>query len=202
MRSLLKSELKGQLRLVLHIAVLLMFAVQMGCVKHKDPGGEGEKRRERAEFGNVETPELDDPLPHGVVVLKLKENTALWKAGLRPGHILSSWQRIASPPANSESAQGAFDSPFDWAHVALEQAHRGTVVLRGSSNTGVREWRIDPGDWKRVRVRPRWPQVWDESYAATLESFDSGQVEIGVAQSPRVSQVHTRETQRQRSTLA
>jgi len=85
------------------------------------------------------------------------------KAGLQTGDVLSRWERLPSPPANPEPAQGVLDSPFDWMELEVEQAHRGPVILQGERDGERRTWHVAAGEWNvhfnqerrgRSRARP------------------------------------------------
>jgi len=64
-----------------------------------------------------------------VVVEDVGKGSALERAGLQPGVLLFSWERLPNPPANPETARGELHSPFDWMWLEVEQAPRGTVLL-------------------------------------------------------------------------
>ncbi len=99
----------------------------------------------------------------GIVVDEVAPGSQIEKAGLRVGDVLHRWERLASPPANPEAAQGVLASPFDWMWLEVEQAYRGSVVLYGERNGEPREWHVAAGEWNvhfnserrgRSRARP------------------------------------------------
>ncbi len=107
----------------------------------------------------------------GIVVEEVDEGFAAHKAGLRPGDVLLSWQRAASPPANPEPASGNLDSPFDLDDVKIEQAPRGELTVsatRGSERLLVR---LAPGEW-RLRTRPHLT-------GSDLETYEDARALIG-----------------------
>jgi CHAT domain-containing protein/Tfp pilus assembly protein PilF len=76
----------------------------------------------------------------GVVVEEVAKDSAGEKAGIKPGDVLLSWVRAATPPANPEEARGEINSPFDLVEIELEQASRGetTVIgIRGSASFSI-----------------------------------------------------------------
>lgn len=101
---------------------------------------------------------------HGGIILdEVAPGSEIERAGLRVGDVLRRWERLPSPPANPESAQGVFASPFDWMWLEAEQAHRGLVVLHGERSGERKAWRVAAGEWnvhfnseprKRSRARP------------------------------------------------
>ncbi len=98
----------------------------------------------------------------GIVVDEVAPGSEIEKAGLRVGDVLHRWERLPSPPANPEAAQGALSSPFDWMWLEVEQAYRGAVVLYGERNGEPRVWHVAAGEWnvhfnseKRGRSRAR-----------------------------------------------
>src|SRR5215203_3303120 len=98
-----------------------------------------------------------------IVVDEVAPGSEIEKAGLQTGDVLSRWERLPSPPANPEPAQGVLDSPFDWMELEVEQAHRGPVILQGERDGERRTWHVAAGEWNvhfnqerrgRSRARP------------------------------------------------
>lgn len=75
----------------------------------------------------------------GTVVDEVTKNSAAEKAGLREGDVLLTWSR--------GDAAGQIDSPFDVSLVAIEQAPRGIVSLKGLRGSEESAWKIGPGPW-------------------------------------------------------
>jgi len=90
----------------------------------------------------------------GVVVVEVGTGGAAEKAGLLAEDVLLSWRRAASPPANSKSARGKLDTPFDLDSVEGEQAPRGPVTLTVERQEKRFELPVPPGSWG-LTVRPR-----------------------------------------------
>lgn len=89
----------------------------------------------------------------GVVIEEIPEDSALKRAGLQPGDVILSWERLPNPPTNPEGASGTIENPFDWMWVEIEQAPRGVVRLQVVQATGARsiEMLLEPVS---IRVRP------------------------------------------------
>jgi len=99
----------------------------------------------------------------GIILDEVAPGSEIEKAGLRAGDVLRSWERPSAAPANPEPAQGILDSPFDWMWLEVEQAHRGSVVLRNDKMGERRVWHVAAGEWNvhfnserrgRSRARP------------------------------------------------
>ncbi|HET9315734.1 MAG TPA: CHAT domain-containing protein [Vicinamibacteria bacterium] len=82
----------------------------------------------------------------GVEVVTVARKAAGETAGLRPGDVLSEWDRGA--------ASGTLESPFDLAEVELEQGPRGPVRLRGTRAGEPLSVSIFPDGWG-LELRPR-----------------------------------------------
>lgn len=93
------------------------------------------------------------PGASGVVVEQVQPGFAAARAGLRPGDVLTRWERAASPPVNPEPVEGAFTSPFDLDDVEREQAPRGEVVLGGTRHGQALTLRLPHDEWRLV-ARP------------------------------------------------
>lgn len=118
--------------------------------------------------------------PGGIVLDEIAPGSEVEKAGLRAGDVLQRWERLPSPPANPEPAQGLFTSPFDWMWLEVEQVHRGVVILHGERDGEIRAWRVALGEWNvhfnserrgRSRARP----ILDSRDAAV---YEQGQLQI------------------------
>src|SRR6185295_7318721 len=116
----------------------------------------------------------------GIIVDEVAPGSEIEKAGLQAGDVLRSWERLSSPPANPEPAQGVLASPFDWMWLEVEQAHRGSVVLRGERRGERRTWHVAAGEWnvhfnseRRGRSRAR-PMLTSEEAAL----YERGQFQI------------------------
>ena len=107
----------------------------------------------------------------GVVVEEVPESSAPRKAGIQSGDILLAWKRLPNPPVHPVSAEGEFHSPFDVHEFRLEQVPRGTVEISGAREGVEKTWRIEPGNWQDVEVRPGW-------IGNRLELYRLGQKEI------------------------
>jgi CHAT domain-containing protein/Tfp pilus assembly protein PilF len=88
------------------------------------------------------------PAQAAVVVEEVREGFAARQAGLRPGDVLTDWERAPSPPANPDPAGGPIGSPFDLEWVEREQAPRGEVTLRGTRAGEPLAVRLPPGEWR------------------------------------------------------
>ena len=115
----------------------------------------------------------------GVVVEEVGEGSALEKAGLLPGDILLSWERLPSPPANLQAAQGEFASPFDWKWLTVEQAPRGSVKLLGQRQGEEKVFEVAPGKWKGD-VRPRMAGAMLQDYERGKKFIEAEELEAGI----------------------
>ena len=84
----------------------------------------------------------------GVVVIAAAESGAGWRAGVRAGDVLVTWQRA--------EASGELRTPFALAMAETEQGPRGGVVLRGRRGRRTLSFALPPGAWD-LRVRPPLP---------------------------------------------
>ncbi|MEP7010264.1 MAG: CHAT domain-containing protein [Acidobacteriota bacterium] len=100
--------------------------------------------------------DLDESEPlvlPGVVIEEIPEDSALKRAGLQPGDVILSWERLPNPPANPEGASGTIESPFDWMWLEVEQAPRGVIRFRGKRGTQDLLDQVPLGRWS-ASVRP------------------------------------------------
>ena len=116
------------------------------------------------------------PSAADVVVESVQAGFAAQEAGLRPGDVLTDWERAAAPPANPEPAAGAVRSPFDLAQVEREQAPRGELTLRGERDGAPLTVRVPPGEW-RVSARPAAAGDGDVLHAAWV-AFEAANVAV------------------------
>jgi len=108
-----------------------------------------------------------------VVVEAIRRGNTLSDAGVRPGDVLRSWERLPSPPENPEPAAGELSSPFDWDWVVYEQSMRGTLRFVGERQGQPLTWTVPPGLLQNAEVRPVLPIEQQEAYErgrALLES--------------------------------
>jgi len=117
----------------------------------------------------------------GVVVEKVSPGSAADAAGIRPGDLVVTWFREASPPANPEPARGELGSPFDLADVELEQAPRGPVTLSGTRGQEALSWTLPPGPWG-LEVRPLLVRELLSLYEEGRELVEAGRPGEGVEQ--------------------
>ena len=117
--------------------------------------------------------------PMGVVIEEVGEGSTLAEAGLRPGDVVRAWERLPSPPANSEADSGEIESIFDWMWIEVEQAPRGTVKLLGEREGVERLFEVAMGKWGG-NVRPRLPDRVLAVYTKGQEKVEAGEIEEGV----------------------
>jgi CHAT domain-containing protein/tetratricopeptide (TPR) repeat protein len=115
----------------------------------------------------------------GAVIEEIPKGSALEKAGLQVGDVILSWERLPSPPANSEGAQGELTSYFDWLELEVEQAPRGAVVLHGRRGEERLELRVELAVWD-AKVRPAISQALEEVYLAGKSQLASGDTEAAI----------------------
>ena len=115
----------------------------------------------------------------GVVIEEVGKGSVLEKAGLRPGDVVTAWERLPSPPANPEGDQGRIESVFDWMWVELEQAPRGPLKLSGQRGGKVKVFEVLPGIWKTT-VRARMPEATLEVYERGKELIEAEETETGI----------------------
>ena len=104
------------------------------------------------------------------------QGSALAAAGLQVDDVLLSWQRVPSPTANPEGAEGQIDSMFDWLWLQAEQAPRGAVqltVLRAQERAVVT---VSPGVWE-AQVRPAMSAEILEAYLAGKDQMAAEEYE-------------------------
>jgi CHAT domain-containing protein/Tfp pilus assembly protein PilF len=119
--------------------------------------------------------------PAGVVVEEVQPAFAAHDAGLRPGDVLLSWERAASPPSNPERAQGTLASPFDLSEVEREQASRGPVTLVGLRDGGPLRVQLPPGEWD-MTARPAFDAADAAAYEEGRTLAAGNDVERGLSQ--------------------
>ncbi|HZF10842.1 MAG TPA: hypothetical protein VFE33_18800, partial [Thermoanaerobaculia bacterium] len=82
----------------------------------------------------------------------IRRGNTLSDAGVRPGDVLRSWERLPSPPENPEPAAGELSSPFDWDWVVYEQSMRGTLRFVGERQGQPLTWTVPPGLLQNAEV--------------------------------------------------
>jgi CHAT domain-containing protein/Tfp pilus assembly protein PilF len=116
----------------------------------------------------------------GVVVETVPKASALERAGIQPGDILLSWERLPAPPTNPEAAKGEFRSPFDFHDLRIEQAPRGVVEISGKRDGVEKRWRIELGSWRGAEVQPVWVGAFEERSFRVKEQIEAKKMEEGV----------------------
>jgi CHAT domain-containing protein len=116
----------------------------------------------------------------GVVLEEVGKGSALERAGLRPGDLLTGWERPPDPPANPQAGAGEIRTAFDWAWVKIEQAPRGMVRLRGEREGVPVLFEVPKGVWD-ARARPRMGADFFAAYGEGRRRIEAGDVEAGVA---------------------
>lgn len=119
------------------------------------------------------------PVGPGVVVEQAQPGFAAARAGLRPGDVLSRWERAAAPPANPEPAAGDLSSPFDLDDVEYEQAPRGEVVLTGARDGQPLTARLPHDSWRLV-TRPAFTGGTLEEYERARAPADGPEPNAGI----------------------
>lgn len=117
----------------------------------------------------------------GVVVEEVGKESALEKAGLRPGDLLLAWERQPDPPANPQGGQGEIRTTFDWLWVKTEQAPRGGVRLRGEREGAATSFEVPKSFEWDARVRPRMALDLLQTYMEGRRWIEAGEVEGGVS---------------------
>jgi CHAT domain-containing protein/Tfp pilus assembly protein PilF len=111
------------------------------------------------------TTNLGSHLQKGLVVEQVSKNTQAQRAGVRPGDILLSWKRA--------DEHGELESPFDLAHIFLEQASRGPVIVSAVRGGQRREWLFRSDAWG-VSVRPNFSEPLLSIYRQSEALFAAG----------------------------
>lgn len=114
------------------------------------------------------------------VVESVEPGGAAEKAGLKPGDVLLSWERAASPPANPEPAKGKFDTPFDLLDAKIEQAPRGKFEVSGLREGKAFKAEIPPGKWQ-VKARPVMAEKKLAAYRKAIDAMETGDTATGAA---------------------
>ena len=122
-----------------------------------------------------------DPGFNGLVVEEVAEGGGAQEAGLEPGDVLLAWEREADDSAESDSAEGQFESPFDLWELHAEQMPRGTVKVHGI-RAGTRFVKDMPGrDWE-VKVRPQLDEAELDQYNSAKEYAQNNDFENSMQQ--------------------
>jgi CHAT domain-containing protein/Tfp pilus assembly protein PilF len=111
------------------------------------------------------TIEKAGPIQRGAVVEEVIKDSAAEKAGFQAGDILLAWNR--------DDATGNIESPFDVSSLAIEQAPRGKVSLKGLRGAAESIWILEPGSWG-LKTRPILPQDLLSSYLEGRKLAQSG----------------------------
>lgn len=116
-------------------------------------------------FSAAESPSPSRTIEPGLVVESVVRGRQADKLGVRPGDIILSWTR--------GDAKGAFDSPFDPAFVAIDQASRGLVTVHGSRGTRSRTWIFQSDSWG-VQTRPIFSGIYLSIYQQAMQLAAGG----------------------------
>lgn len=104
-----------------------------------------------------------------IVVEVIPDENVLRGAGVQPGDVFVSWERLPSPPENPNTAAGTLGTPFDWEWMTFEQAMRGTVRLTGEHLGQPATWTVPIGLLIDAEVRPVLPPEVLEPYQRGLD---------------------------------
>jgi CHAT domain-containing protein len=124
----------------------------------------------------------------GVVVEEVGVGSTLEKAGLQPGDIVHTWERLPAPPANLQRAQGTIESVFDWRWLKVEQAPRGTVKLTGQREGEVKIFEAMLGEWDAI-LRPRMPEGMLADYSKGKGLIKAEDLEAGINLLQKVAEI-------------
>lgn len=122
------------------------------------------------------------PALRGLVVEELRRGSTADLAGLKPGDLLTAWERRTSPEERSVS--GGLGSPFDLVEVFLEQVPRGDVTLFGQREGAARQWILpgkSPGARHEVKTAPNLPEELAALLRQGRERVAAGDVDAAVA---------------------
>jgi CHAT domain-containing protein/tetratricopeptide (TPR) repeat protein len=81
-----------------------------------------------------------------LVVVESAPAGAGHRAGVQPGDVLTSWERVGE--------SGPLSSPFALARIEIEQAPMGEVTIHGRRGWRDRSWTVPAGSWE-IEVRPQ-----------------------------------------------
>lgn len=112
----------------------------------------------------------------GVVVEAVGKNSALERAGVRPGDRLLSWEQPAQGGPGAEHSD--FRDPFDWMWLEIERAPRAAIRLFGERDGQPVQFLVGPGTWE-TRVRPGLREPGLTLYQVGERWIDSGEIEAG-----------------------
>ena len=118
--------------------------------------------------------------PEGVVVESAEKGGAAEKAGLKPGDVMLSWERVANPPANPKGARGKFETPFDVLEAEIEQAPRGRFEVTGRRGGETLRVEIPQGKWQ-LKALPILAEKELAVYRKAVETIDAGDATAGIA---------------------
>ena len=117
----------------------------------------------------------DQPASAGIVVEAVDPGSSGADAGVKPGDVLVSWSRSATP-SDTPTARGSLRSPFDLNETEVEQAPRGAVTLAGIRDRHPLAVVMAPGPWG-IASRPQMPPSLLATYEAGLRSLDAKAIE-------------------------
>jgi CHAT domain-containing protein/Tfp pilus assembly protein PilF len=101
-------------------------------------------------------PETPAALKKGVVVEDVGKGSVSEKAGLKPGDILLSWERLDPPADEAAAARGDITTVFDLTWVQVEQGARGPIRFGGGRDGEPGQFVVPVGTWA-LSVQPLMP---------------------------------------------
>lgn len=116
-------------------------------------------------FSAAESPSPSRTIEPGLVVESVVRGRQADKLGVHPGDIIRGWRR--------GDAKGIFDSPFAPAFVAIDQASRGLVIVRGSRGTQSRTWAFQSDSWG-FQARPNFSGTYLSVYQQAMQLAADG----------------------------
>lgn len=117
---------------------------------------------------------------HGVVVETIGAASTALPAALRPGDVVTGWERSSSSPADRSGAQGVVRSPLDVTAIEIEQAPRGVVTLRGHRGGRPLSVVMPNGPWQ-LATRPAMRSDVLEHYSEGRRLAAEGKLDAALA---------------------